>query len=341
MLRLIKNIIKETLIENLQLADKVYFKTNRLTDEDRNIILNITNGDDYTKVISDIYYYFKLDKLVTNQNLKRIKELYIDLKTYNKNVFPIDNFDIYNIKNTNNLILALEKRRGIIEELNKLPSFAKRNLKTDIRQVRDASEIISYYNDFLYFMSFFSQLNNRDEETKLKIIRKMFIKDTTLNKLLNFVEEKQNLIGGNIIKKEDIINLSKNEDFLVLYNKNNKMIIEVFSPEGIKKIGCNSLWCFTYGKGLEAARREWKNYSYNDIVYVIIDFNQNQNNKYFMHVLTKPLINQDGDLIHYNEDSYPLYDMTNENLIEPFTMLEHLFGKNFKNIIRNFLNFDE
>jgi hypothetical protein len=26
------------------------------------------------------------------------------------------------------------------------------------------------------------------------------------------------------------------------------MVIEVSGPNGIKKIGCNSLWCFTYGR---------------------------------------------------------------------------------------------
>ena len=47
------------LFENIQLADKVYFKTGKLSDIDKNRILKITNSDNYTKIICDIYYYLK------------------------------------------------------------------------------------------------------------------------------------------------------------------------------------------------------------------------------------------------------------------------------------------
>lgn len=54
-------IIKEeiNILENKQLADKIYFNTGKLTDEDKKIIYGITNGDNTTKVISDIYFQEK------------------------------------------------------------------------------------------------------------------------------------------------------------------------------------------------------------------------------------------------------------------------------------------
>ena len=41
--------------ENIQLADKVYFKPNILTPNQKDLILSITHGDFYTKALCDIY----------------------------------------------------------------------------------------------------------------------------------------------------------------------------------------------------------------------------------------------------------------------------------------------
>lgn len=73
---------KNLLIENLQLANKVYFNTGKLTEEDKNIILNITNGDNYTKIISDFYYEMKKTKQLDKLDFNSI----IDLKFLYKDV---------------------------------------------------------------------------------------------------------------------------------------------------------------------------------------------------------------------------------------------------------------
>ena len=56
----IKNFIakrvKLRLFENIQLADKLYFNNNKLSQEDKDIILNITHGDNYTKIVTDFYF---------------------------------------------------------------------------------------------------------------------------------------------------------------------------------------------------------------------------------------------------------------------------------------------
>ena len=121
------------------------------------------------------------------------------------------------------------------------------------------------------------------------------------------------------------------------------MIVRVDSPNGIKAIGCNSLWCFTYGSGFDSAYRDWNNYSYNDTVYVLIDFREKSDSEDFMHVLIKPLTDENNKLIEYdedNEDEHPIYNMSNENYRNPYSILNHLFGNNYKKIINNYLNFD-
>lgn len=334
---------QQILKENIQLADKVYFKTGKLSNEDREIILNMTNGNNYTKLIADIYFYLKKTSFNSNELLKILKPIYNDVLNYNKNVYPIVGYDVYNSTDISNVIQSLEKRRKIINEIKKLPSIATRNLKDDIRKERTSPELVKYLSNLEYFMSHFSLLSNRDKETQIKILRKMFKGDTTLEQLMRFVDEKENFIGGVEFTRDDIKKLSESEDFEIIYEQGNVMIVRVDSPDGIKAIGCNSLWCFTYGSGFDSAYRQWSNYSYNNIVYVLIDFREKSDSKDFMHVLIKPLIDEDGNLIEYdeeNEDEHPIYNMSNENFTNPYSILNHLFGNNFKKIINNYLNFD-
>lgn len=336
--------IKIFINENVQLADKVYFNTNKLTPEDKNVILRITKGDNYTKLVSDIYYYMKKNRIEYNENslIKRLTLIYGEIKNYNKNVFPIVDFDINN--NQNNFILyALEYRRKIINEIKKLPSIAVRNLKNDIRVPRNYSELSNYLHDLEYFMGYYSLLYNRDEKTQLKIARKMFKADITLDDLMNFVDDKESFLGGVEFTRDNIIELSKTEDIEIIYEQGNIMIVRVETPEAIKAVGCNSLWCFTYGSGFENAYRQWNNYSHNDMVYVIINFNKESNSSEFMHVLIKPLINDNGRFIKYNDDdndSYPIFDMGNDNFTNPYFILNDLFGDNYKQIIKKYLNFE-
>jgi hypothetical protein len=334
---------QQILKENIQLADKVYFKTGKLSNEDREIILNITNGNNYTKLIADIYFYIKKTSFNSNELLKILKPIYNDVLTYNKNVYPIVGYDVYNSTDISNVIQSLKKRRKIIDEIKKLPSIATRNLKDDIRKERTSPELGKYLNDLEYFMGHYSLLGNRDKETQIKILRKMFKGDTTLEQLMRFVDEKENFIGGVEFTRDDIKKLSESEDFEIIYEQGNVMIVRVDSPDGIKAIGCNSLWCFTYGSGFDSAYRQWSNYSYNDIVYVLIDFREKSDSEDFMHVLIKPLTDEEGNLIEYdedNEDEHPIYNMSNENFSNPYTILNHLFGNNSKKIIENYLNFD-
>jgi hypothetical protein len=111
-----KLLIKKLLRENIQLADKLYFNQNKLSPQARELILRITNGDPYTKLITDMYYYqlFKSHKMDSSamagadpnykesetpesdilamQDMKDIKGLYNILKTYNKKYFPNKEF---------------------------------------------------------------------------------------------------------------------------------------------------------------------------------------------------------------------------------------------------------
>jgi hypothetical protein len=355
-----KTLIKHILRENLNQADKIYFKNGKLSDKARQIILMITNGDPYTKLVADMYYaelmqghevgqwalkaiddkHIETDTpetdILNNKTLNDLQQLHQDLVSYNKNVFPIEGFDINGVENIHYFMSALKQRRLILKMFKELPSIAIRNMKVDIRQVRSYPELQQYRSDMEYFMAFYSQLSNRDEAAKAKIEAKMFKNGITLKQLLDFAEEKENLIGGTKFTKNKIKEIVKEDGYEleIVYDKDNIMIVEVSGPNGIKKIGCNSLWCFTYGSGFDAAWRNWNNYSTNDLVYVIIDFKESPDSKDFMHVLIKPLQDEYDDDEMANPST--LFDMSNEVQYDTNKVISHLMDFDTAKKIMNF-----
>jgi hypothetical protein len=342
----IVDIIKEELIkENLQLADKVYFNTGLLSNEDKENILKITNGDHYTKIISDIYYYnkeynnFRLnDKEIFFKNdfgKITIKEMYDELKNYNKNILPLVNYNIYTLPKNEiySFISYLINRKVVLNFLKKIPSTSVRNIRNEIRLERNYIEFNKFTNLINYLNGLISQLDNKDEKLKNKILNKAFKSNNKINDIINFFEDKENLIGSNKVKKSDIIKIiDESYQSIIVYNKNNYLIVEISNPNDLKKIGCNSLWCFTYGEN------NWKvfnNYSYNGLVYVIFDFGYETDVEGFSYTIIKPpKMFEDveseyfDDEEEYDEQNVYMFNHFNDpiNLNEANMILQNIFG---------------
>jgi hypothetical protein len=337
-----KNFIKQLLRENLQLADKFYFKDGKLSPRVREIILHITNGDPYTKIMTDVYYNMLMNNhrtgdwalktidpehqetekpendVMSTPELQKLRPIYNQLKDYNKNVFPIKGFNINGVENMDDFLWALRQRQLILNIFTKWPSIAKRNMKNDIRRERDGSEMNHYRDSLEHADSYISLLNNRNENARRKIEAKIFTNNTTLDNVVDFLYDKESLLGGTDLTRKQIGQILKDDkenanELRVKYNKGNIMIIEVSGPEGIKEIGCNSLWCFTYNKsGGGLNWTDWFKNSTNDLCYIIIDFSKPSDSEDFMHVLTKPLM---YDYADYGEKGYErLYNMANRDV---------------------------
>ncbi len=361
-----KNYIQKLLRENLQQADKFYFKNGILSPRVREVMLRITNGDPYTKILTDIYYFMLMEGHRTGnwalshidpthvatekpendvmgiEDWKKLKDIYQELKTYNKNVYPISGFNINGVENVGYFINALKQRKTIVELINKLPSVAIRNLKEDIRQIRDYPELQGYRAKLEHFINLYSLLSNRNDDGKKRIENKMFRGKTTLYDLIDFAEEKENLIGGTDLTRKKIGEILKQDqednysELRVRYSKGDIMIIEVTGTEGIKKIGCNSLWCFTYNRhNGEPNWVDWQNYSTDGYVYVIIDFSQPSDSETFMYVLIKPLSDEYTD-----EDSGDdvLATMGNNYEEDPLGVISSLMDLDTAKKIMNFGN---
>lgn len=343
-----KELIRQILRENIQQADKYYFNNQKLSPKVREIILKITNGDPYTKLVTDIYYntlYHNHDMgnwalshiddkhkptehpesdILKLDDIRKIQETYKELKNYNKNVFPIKGYNINGVQDIPQFTQALKERKSIIDKLSTLPTVATRNLKNDIRQERDSSELQDYRSRLEYFLSHYSLLGNREPELRKNIENKMFKGESSLEDWLDFAEEKHNLLGGGDFTKKQVKEIVNNSyDLEIIYSKGEKMIVEVTGYDGIKEIGCNSLWCFTYA-GKHGNHGDWYTYSTNDTAYVLIDFSEPSDSSEFMHVLIKPIPNVTGD---ENEDETlqqsTLYNMANEEQYDINRIIEY------------------
>lgn len=348
--KMIRETVRGVLKENLQLADKTYFTPGKLSPKVRQVIIDkITGGDIWTKLISDIYYaelqqslkmgdwiesgfdekhkdkdvYETKDDVLHVDTWKKIKSFYQQLKSYNKNVFPIEGLNVNGVGDIWSLIQALKQRATILEKIKELPSVAIRNMRADIRTPRSGNEMNHYRDRLEYFLAHYSFLGNRSEELKRFVEKKMFKSGVDIEQLVDFAEEKENLLGGKKFDKDvikDIISDNNHSELEIIYEKDNIMIVEVSGPYGIKDIGCNSLWCFTYGEGYS---RNWSQHSYNDTVYVIIDFDEPTDSKDFMNVVIKPIDFKSDDK-EVNDDV--VFNMANENRYDVLSYLDSVIG---------------
>jgi len=309
-------LINENIIREDQRAEKLYFSTGKVSGEGKQKILSITNGDVYTTILAELVSE-------VGDNFKELEFFYNELKNYNPNVFPIkgfENINSYSIP-VKELYNCLVERSKIKDEFKQIPSIGVRNMKDDIRTPRNYSELHKYQNDLNYFVIHLGFLSNRSEEIRNIIYKKMFKSNTTLYSLLHFVEEKDNLIGGVDVVKDEIIKIVHNDyDMELVYDENNIIVVQVESSEAIKKIGCNSLWCFTYGKG----SNDWYQNSYNGIVYVIFNFNVSSDSYDFSYVIIKPIDFDSEPEDDDNEET--MYYQTNQAVTNPLSHLDDLFG---------------
>lgn len=255
-----------TIQENLQLADKLYFNTGILSPEDKNVILSITKGDNFTKLISDLYLWSKN----RDWSKDKISKFYQTVKTYDKNLIPIEGFnsiDGFDQDTIGNFAYAVFKREEILKFLRQLPSIALRNVKEDLRKPRNLQQLERTRNSLEYFFAFYPTIMQLPEDRKNRIINKLFSSERkTMDSWTDFVEERSHLVGGAYTAGDlDEIVDELDGDAEIIQRDNNVTVIDVMSPEAMMRLGCNSMWCFS----LPGGEGYWSQYNYNGHVYFI------------------------------------------------------------------------
>ena len=197
-----------TMNENVQQMDKVYTNTGLFTDEDKKRVLSITNGDNYTKTMADIYAWLHQIKPY-DRGLERkepkdefdkyegirttMKEIHDQLKGYNKYVFPIADFNPSDTSNHHPIEVwsAIKRRKIIIDFFRQIPSLFLRNIKEDIRKPIDIRHYEYYLNDELNNLKeFFNKIDQLSDEKKTKILKKVFSsKNKSIKDIVDFTSK--------------------------------------------------------------------------------------------------------------------------------------------------------
>lgn len=290
------------IFDNLQLADKLYFKTGELTPRDKELILSITGGDNYTKLIADAFHHFKTfeeNKEEWNPNsLKMMKTMYGYLKDYDSNFFPIKDYEPENIIKPKLHILELFES---LQERNSVVGFVReyfdriylRNIREDIRLPRTNHEFRSLFNKMKEISSQLRMLKSINPDHAEKIFKKAFSsKNKTIDLVLQRLKNIKEFLVNDVTPDDIKYTLEDCNSSEIIYEKNKVMIILVGNKEDMISLGNNTLWCFANDTGY------WDEYASAGHVYIIIDFKKPVTNMY--------------KFVVYLPSSCDFYDMYNE-----------------------------
>ena len=286
---LVKYFIYKSLSENIQTAEKYFFKSGKLDENDKNIILDITNGDEMTFKISEIYEYFKnhltATKISANE-LKSLYEFYGQLKNYDKNLFPYYQFTID--KPSDDILgfwAYMREREYCIQQMRRLPSVFIRNMKSLVDTKRPQDN--HYYVDdlrgkFKHLAGYLENVKQEIPEEGYQIfINKSFnskvlqngwesIMETLFNNRIHFLEVEEPF--------EEVIQKAKylGAEIVEAVNESDMkyIVVRVFDPEQMREIGCGALWCLvTNGSYHWDLYTEWTEFA-----YIIFDYKATEKN---------------------------------------------------------------
>lgn len=316
--------------ENFQLADKIYFKTNKLSQDEIDMILGVTSEDSYTKALSDAMYFYIREWLKNNNSNFDVKKdtikkflstLYDILKEYKTSMFSLNGFDTLNI--TNDVIDGLTHRYNILALFEELPSVALRNTP-DKKKSYTPSKMEEYYDKLDDFVFQYQNVIKHHSETTIntKLFKKGFgIEDW--QKQLNIIETAND--DYTIFSHDDVIKLLKDSTIELKYKSNGAYLFKINSADDVNKFGCDSNWCFSYiGYDLEQREDYWNAYSFKGSIYAILDLNLLDSGNIEEHkvVILEPFLTSSREFLglqsknkgfgHNFESSF--YDTTNENM---------------------------
>ena len=284
-----KDVIRKILRENIQQADKIYFKDGKMPPEVRERILAITNGDAYTKLVSDlIYWLYKMDRLekYADNAFKSAEEFYEDMVNYDKNVLPVKyDFNAYSEEkdrpyHITDLWSCLRNRRYAVRYLKSLPSIIIRNLKNFIRTPEDNE--YAFDNTFKKLRTLSDAIGYlpKDEAKRATLLNKIASSKNNLDQMIEIAQHFNMAYTGNEeeIGKEELIDLVDDLEAEITQNSGSILVIKVNSYEAMQSLGCTSTWCFARPNGEEW----WDSYAQLGYVYIIFDFSKTVDDALFM-----------------------------------------------------------
>ena len=292
------------LTENPQLADKFYFTPGVLNDEVKRAILNITGGDNFTKLVTDLYMQFnRFDgekaSLLNKSSLQMCKSFYDDLIKYDKKLFPIPgNLTDYSFQAEGNdwhimtLFEFLKYRQVLVDKWAAIPNIIKRNLGKAVNAYisRDVPQmyLTSYFKQAGETLSEISKILKKIPKSKFdEIVPKLFSSVNTLDQMKAGIENLSHTLS--MVDSDSGFGLSAVKDLVewinadIVMENGNLLVVKVNDAEAMQRLGCYSSWCFA----VPGADHYWdgsEGYAGYGYVYIIFDFNLELEDARFMMV---------------------------------------------------------
>ena len=289
--------------ENMNQADKVYFNTGLLSEPVRDNMLYITGGDNFTKLVCDLYYHFNKyagggsDPSVLNKsNMKMADTFYRMLKVYDKKLFPIPgNLTDYSAEGDNDhhvltLFEMLKERNNLVRYWSEIPSLVKRNFKPLIDQFIYGDNAPAQYFSYRFkeaatdVKDIADLVKTLPEKKANEVIPKLFSSIKTLPDIKKGIQNLRNTMSminpDSEIDSNLIVDLANDYKCPVLINQNNLVVVKVTTPEAMQRLGCYSSWCFSIPGG----EGYWDEYAGSGYVFVIYNLNMNVDDSRFLMV---------------------------------------------------------
>ncbi len=303
-----KDLIRKYLQENLQQADKIYFNSGKLPPEVKQKILAITNGDHFTKLVTDLVFYFARHNHTDDGVLRLAKDFHEYLTKYNKQVMPLPfeliqyGFDKPNEQFIATLYSSLKFRQQGADAMQKIPSVLLRNVRKEINTPHTNEYGYKIISDKLIDLAnIIKHLPKKNEERYNQLIQKIGNSKNNLDKMIEvghhflnaFNENSGEIDPSEIIEKLDYLNAELVQD------SRNILVIKINDNEAMENIGCMSTWCFARPN----SEGWWDQYAQYGFVYVIFDFNKDPEDATFLMVLLP-----DSDVV-YASTNVPLEEL--------------------------------
>lgn len=310
------------LTESLQQAERLYFKTGKLSQQYKEAILNITGGDIFTRLVSDIVFHFLMHRpkdIFDEGSVKMGKIFYELLKSYNKDLFPIPgNLMDYNQTDENprhvlTLFEILQYRKDAVRAYKMFPSVAQRNMKYlnhEYSNQYDYKEIADNLSQILNYMK-----NIPDSKMEYSI-KKIFSSKHNIKQAADVAEalSSQFNFAAEDLDKSEVLDRIQYVDAEVVQNTRNILVVKVNDIKSASQIGCIANWCFLYDGSY------WESYAANGYLYMIFNFAKDTRDALFLMTY----IPNTGEI--YSSTNLPL---SNFKIKDDYTYLTRL-GVNLK-----------
>jgi tRNA nucleotidyltransferase/poly(A) polymerase len=276
--------------ENLQQAEKIYFKTGKIPEDLGRKIVEITHGGPFTRLVCDAVYYLYKNNFNKDYTyaLKYATTFYNELIQYDKNVFPVEyDLNAYNADpNTPNerhiLTLAenLSARDQLVKSFRELPDIAKRNLKYLSQTPRnDQFEFKQITNKINILLSSLKVIPNNEKGKQ--VLNKTFNSKNNLDTMVDVLLHYQYSFTYGSDENRDELLQSIDELGLnvnVIQDTGSILVLKVNDSEAMERIGCTSLWCFSRPN----SESFWEDYAGMGYVFVIFNFNEDNDDAKFL-----------------------------------------------------------